>query len=95
VAGELPEKDRIGENAFEMPPFYIDNPEMRRHFARVYNSIKLTDNKIGVLLSRLEKDHLKDSTIIFFFRGSRGRDSKGKNQWHQPRIPRSICHPVS
>jgi len=33
----------------------------------VYNSIKLTDNKIGELLARLEKDNLKDSTIIFFF----------------------------
>jgi hypothetical protein len=50
-----------------MPPFYLDSPEMRKQFARVYNSIKLTDNKIGELLARLEKDNLKDSTIIFFY----------------------------
>ena len=62
----LPE-ERIGDNDFEMPPFYRDSPEMRKQFARVYNSIKLTDNKIGELLARLEKDNLKDSTIIFFY----------------------------
>jgi len=67
VFEKLPEKDRIGDTEFEMPPFYNNSPEMRRQFARVYNSIKLTDNKIGELLARLEKDHLKDSTIIFFY----------------------------
>jgi len=67
VIDELPVKDRIGDNDFEMPPFYNNTPEMRKQFARVYNSIKLTDNKIGELLARLEKDHLKESTIIFFY----------------------------
>ncbi len=67
VLRQLPEEDRVGEDAFEMPPFYLDSPPMRKHFARVYNSLKLTDNKIAELLERLEKDGLKDSTIIFFF----------------------------
>jgi arylsulfatase A-like enzyme len=67
VLDELPPSDRIGENEFEMPPIYRDSPEMRKQFARVYNAIKLTDNKIGKLLERLEKDRLKDSTIIFFY----------------------------
>jgi len=67
VISKLPENKRIGENEFDMPPFYNDSPEMRKQFARVYNSIKLTDNKIGELLDRLDKDHLKDSTIIFFY----------------------------
>lgn len=67
VLHALPETDRIGENDFPMPPFYRDSPEMRKQFARVYNSIKLTDNKIGELLQRLKRDHLMDSTIIFFF----------------------------
>lgn len=67
VLEQLPEKDRIEEDAFEMPPFYKDTPEMRKHFARVYNSIKLTDRRIGELLEKLEKDNLRDSTIIFFY----------------------------
>jgi len=67
VYTQLLPNERIGDNDFEMPPFYLDSPEMRKQFARVYNSIKLTDNKIGELLARLEKDKLKDSTIIFFY----------------------------
>ncbi len=67
VFNQLPVGDRIGDNEFKMPPFYRDSPEMRKQFARVYNSIKLTDNKIGNLIAQLEKDHLKDSTIIFFY----------------------------
>lgn len=67
VLDELPENERIAEDAFEMPPIYRDSPEMRKQFARVYNSLKLTDNKIAKLLKRLDDDHLRDSTIIFFF----------------------------
>lgn len=50
-----------------MPPFYHDTPAMRKQFARVYNSIHLTDTKIGALLDRLEEDGLKDDTIIFMY----------------------------
>jgi arylsulfatase A-like enzyme len=67
VLRNLPLDQQIGEDGFEMPPFYRDSPEMRRQFARVYNSIKLTDNKIGELLARLKDDGLMDETIILFF----------------------------
>jgi arylsulfatase A-like enzyme len=67
VLNHLSVEDRIGENDFELPPFYRDSPEMRKQFARVYNSIKLTDNRVGELLNRLQSDNLKDSTIIFFY----------------------------
>jgi arylsulfatase A-like enzyme len=67
VLEQLQADERIAEDAFDMPPFYFDSPEMRKHFARVYNSIKLTDKRIGQLLEKLDADHLRDSTIIFFF----------------------------
>ncbi|MEO0338667.1 MAG: sulfatase, partial [Bacteroidota bacterium] len=67
VLEKLPEGERIKKEDFEMPPFYKDTPAMRKQFARVYNSIKLTDNRIGDLLEKLEADKLRDSTIIFFY----------------------------
>ena len=67
VVDQLPTADRIAESSFEMPPFYTDTKEMRKQLARVYNSIKLTDNRIGELLNRLKSDQLMDSTIIFFY----------------------------
>lgn len=67
VLDNIPQQQHISEDAFEMPPIYRNSPEMRKQLARVYNSIQLTDNKIGHLLQQLEKDNLTDSTIIFFF----------------------------
>ncbi|KJF41719.1 sulfatase [Draconibacterium sediminis] len=67
VLSNLSQEEKISEDAFEMPPFYKDSPEMRKDFARVYNSIKLTDKRIGELLDKLDKDNLRDSTIIFFY----------------------------
>lgn len=67
VLDKLSPEESIKENAFDMPPFYRDDPQMRKQLARVYNSLKLTDNKIGALLARLRKNHLMDSTIIFFY----------------------------
>ncbi len=67
VLRNLEKQEIIADNAFEMPPFYRDTPEMRKEVARVYNSLSLTDKQIGELLSRLEADGLKDSTIIIFY----------------------------
>jgi len=78
VYNKLLEKERISENEFDMPPIYRDSPEMRKHFARVYNSITLTDKRIGALLSRLEKDNLRDSTIIFFYADHGEGEPRGK-----------------
>jgi arylsulfatase A-like enzyme len=67
VLEKLPVNERTGVSDFDMPPFYNDTPEMRKQFARVYNSLRLTDTRIGELLERLEKDNLRDNTIIFFY----------------------------
>lgn len=67
ILDHLKPEEIIGDNNFKMPPIYHDSPEMRKQFARVYNSIKYTDKLIGDLLTRLENDNLKDSTIIFFY----------------------------
>ena len=78
VLNNLPEEERIGDNDFKMPPFYKDSPEMRKQFARVYNSLKLTDNEIGALLKKLDNDHLRDSTIIFFYADHGEGEPRGK-----------------
>ncbi len=67
VLDRLPVDEIIGDNDFRMPPIYHDSPEMRKQFARVYNSLKRTDVEIGKLLDHLKQDHLMDSTIIFFY----------------------------
>jgi len=67
VLEHLGPEQRVRDDEFDMPPYLKDSPEMRKQFARVYNSILLTDKKIGELLKRLEDDGLRDDTIIFFY----------------------------
>ena len=67
VLKKLGPEQQIGDDAFDMPPFLKDSPEMRKQFARVYNSIRLTDKKIGELLKRLEDDGLRENTILFCY----------------------------
>lgn len=67
VRDHLSEDEVIPDSAFAMPPIYRDSPEMRKQMARVYNSIKLTDIRVGELLQKLENDGLREDTIIFFY----------------------------
>lgn len=67
VLDNLTKDEIIPDDAFEMPPFYHDSPEMRKEMARVYNAITLTDKRIGALLEKLKADGLMDSTIIIFY----------------------------
>src|SRR5690606_26873279 len=67
VLGNLSKEEIIADDAFEMPPFYRNTPEMRKELARVYNSLSLTDKRIGELLAKLKASGLMDSTIIIFY----------------------------
>ncbi len=67
VLEKIPSEEHIGYNDFNMPPFYPENSNLRKEFSRVYNSIMLMDKEFGEWLNKLDKDGLKDSTIIFCF----------------------------
>ncbi len=67
VLENLSPEQMIRDDQFSMPPFLKDSPEMRKQFARVYNSIRLADVRIGELLKKLEDDGLREDTIIFLY----------------------------
>jgi len=67
VLNELPDARVVKEDAFTLPPFCADTKEIRREYARIYNSISLADLRMGGILQRLKKEGLMDSTIIFFY----------------------------
>lgn len=78
VLRRLGEADRISPDQIKMPPFYRDTPSMRRYLSRVYNSIRLADQEFGHIVSKLEQDGLRDSTIIFCFADHGEGIPKGK-----------------
>ena len=65
------EKIATAENVTP-PPYYPDHPIVREEWARYLNSVSGMDKTIGRVLRQLEKDGLRENTIIMFF-GDNGR----------------------
>jgi arylsulfatase A-like enzyme len=64
---KLRTENRVADTAFPVPPFLPDTPALRKHFARIHNSIARADERVGDLLARLAADGLTEDTIIFCF----------------------------
>lgn len=67
ILDNLTPAETVSGQSLQLPPFYPDTPEIRKEHSRIYNALSLTDKKMGEVLSRLEKEGLMDSTIIFVF----------------------------
>ncbi|MEA1876641.1 MAG: sulfatase [Bacteroidota bacterium] len=78
VIKRLPDSLVTNAEEIEVPPFYLDSPEMRKHLVRVHNSLNLTDIEIGLLVDSLRQNGLLESTIIFFFADHGEGIPKGK-----------------
>ncbi|HOX55867.1 MAG TPA: sulfatase-like hydrolase/transferase [Candidatus Paceibacterota bacterium] len=50
-----------------LPPYYPDTPTARRTIARVHDCISAMDQHAGEILAELERDGLRDDTIVFFW----------------------------
>ena len=50
-----------------LPPYYPDDPMLRRDLARHYDNIAVLDQQVARLLQQLQDDQLMENTIIFFF----------------------------
>lgn len=67
ILDQLPDSLQFGIEEIEVPPFYRDSDEMRKHLSRVPNSLRKTDMEVSELLKRLEDEGLKENTIIFIY----------------------------
>lgn len=50
-----------------LPPYFPDTAAARATMARVHDCISAVDRHAGAILAELEKDGLKDNTIVFFW----------------------------
>lgn len=67
ILDQLPDSMKHADAEVFMPPYYHESPEMRKQMARVNNSISKTDLEFKELLDRLEREGLRQNTIIFLF----------------------------
>ena len=95
IIDQLPEAKQTKDADVLLPPFFRDTPEMRKQAARIYNSITKTDTEFGELLARLEKEGLRENTIIFVFadhgEGMPDAKTNGKGLGH--RVPFIVWFP--
>lgn len=89
IIDQLAESQQTKDAAVLLPPFFRDSPAMRKQAARIYNAITKTDTEFGELLARLEKEGLRENTIIFMFadhgEGMPDAKTNGKGLGH--RVP--------
>jgi arylsulfatase A-like enzyme len=50
-----------------LAPYHPDIPEMRHDYAQYYDNISEMDRRVGEIINQLEKDGLKEETIIFYY----------------------------
>lgn len=62
----------------KLPPYLADDPLIRADWAAYLDEVAVLDEKVGALLRQLERDGLRENTVVFFF-GDHGReDFRGK-----------------
>lgn len=68
----------IDERDVELPPYYPDVPMMRRDWANGLEQAQISDRKVGKILDELEKDGLKDNTVVILIGDHGGCMPRGK-----------------
>lgn len=69
---DLPEAERIDPASVTLPPYYPDDPIVRKDWAGYLDAVQLLDKKVGNVLSALEEQGVADHTIVVFI-GDHGR----------------------
>jgi arylsulfatase A-like enzyme len=67
ILGQLQPDEIIQPDNLSVPPFYKDNDLNRRNMARLYNSLRAMDKRVGQLIQLIKDAGEWDNTIVFFF----------------------------
>lgn len=51
----------------ELPPYYVDVPEIRKEWAHHYDTARITDREVKEIIDKMRKDGVLQNTIVFFF----------------------------
>jgi uncharacterized sulfatase len=63
-----------------IPPYYPEHPVTTKDWANYLASIEALDEKVGLVLDRLDEEGLTDNTLVLFF-GDHGRPHVRGKQW--------------
>ncbi|MEZ6077853.1 MAG: sulfatase-like hydrolase/transferase [Pirellulaceae bacterium] len=58
--------NRIPDSAVKLPPYYPDHPDIVRDWAAYLDSVRLTDEMVGEVVARLEREGIRENTLVLF-----------------------------
>ncbi len=61
-----------------LPPYYPDDPVLRRDWAAYLDAARFTDREVGAVLARLEREGLLEQTLILFITDNGISHARGK-----------------
>src|SRR3954462_12937721 len=76
----LKDSDRQDSAKMVLPPFYPDDPVIRRQIANYYELVTATDYSAGNILKTLEESGPAENTVVFYF-GDHGRGIPRYKRW--------------
>ncbi len=57
----------VSPDSVPIPPYFPDDPIIRKDLAVNYSNLKRLDDQLGIILKQLKEDGLYDNSIIFFY----------------------------
>lgn len=70
--------NRTPDSAVKLPPYYPKHPDVIRDWAAYLDSVRLTDAMVGDVLDRLEKEGVRDNTLVLFMTDHGISHARGK-----------------
>jgi len=73
-------KPTVNLETVKIPPYYVDDPVIRKDIAIMYTNIAKMDVEVGKILDKLEVDGLTENTVVVFM-GDHGRGLPRSKRW--------------
>ena len=69
---------RTSLEAVSLPPYYPNHPDLVRDWAAYLDSVRMTDVMVGEVLERLEREGVRDNTLVLFMTDHGISHARGK-----------------
>ncbi len=93
----LPEDHLVDPADVKLPPYYPDDPVLRRDWADYLNSVLYVDHQVGLIVKRLKDEGIYDDTAIFFLTDHGISHARGKQFCYEEgiKVPLVVKLPAS
>lgn len=78
-----------------LPAYYPDHPDILRDWAAYLDAVRMTDVMVGEVLERLEREGLRDNTLVIFMTDHGVSHARGKQFLYDEgvHVPLVLCGP--